>query len=97
DQQNKETQRTYTKDLENEETWYIKNSNNTLDITVIAKLIAIVTMSTNDEEQKRANTEDKRFQEKQDRVIEQVFEQQDKNNLTRTLPKTGELSTKRII
>ncbi|CAG8468030.1 7962_t:CDS:2 [Racocetra fulgida] len=38
--------------------------------------------------------EDKKFQEEQDKVIGQVLEQRDKNNSTRTLPITGEPSTK---
>ncbi|CAG8793014.1 823_t:CDS:2, partial [Racocetra fulgida] len=71
-----------------EETRYIDNSNDALDIRpeqyinlrVIAKLIAIDTMSTNNKERKRANTsetgsllsedsvaKDKKLQEEQDK------------------------------
>ncbi|CAG8692243.1 15839_t:CDS:2, partial [Racocetra fulgida] len=69
DQQTDETQRTYNKDLENEETRYIENTDDALDIrpeqyinlkephrrAVIAKLTAIANTNKNEEERKRAN------------------------------------------
>ncbi|CAG8498643.1 271_t:CDS:2, partial [Racocetra fulgida] len=97
DQQTDETQRTYNKDLENEETQYIENTDNALNIrpeqyinlkepyrrAVMVKLTAIAN-----------TTEDKKFQEEQDKVIGQVLEQWDRNDPTRTLPITGEPFTK---
>ncbi|CAG8464757.1 19953_t:CDS:2, partial [Racocetra fulgida] len=70
DQQTDETQRTYNKDLENEETQYIENTDDALDIrleqyinlkepyrrAVMAKLTTIANISKNEEERKRANS-----------------------------------------
>ncbi|CAG8771347.1 13055_t:CDS:2, partial [Racocetra fulgida] len=82
-QQTDETQKTYNKDLENEETRYIENTDNALDIrleqyinlkephrrTVIDKLTSIANTSKSEEEKKRANNSEKEKKQEEYKVI----------------------------